>query len=119
MKINLVCKNCSLFQKTQDGFWVSCKSGDLEEKILPLIDDKNKKAFLSRKDSFLSTDWAQKNPNLAEIDSYYFLVSRDGNEILPFEPYLPYAGQWNADNPFTKIKTKNIENIMELNNILF
>lgn len=119
MKTSLAWKNCPLFKKPQDGFWVSCKRCDLDEKIIPFIDNKHKEEFLSRKDAFLSTDWALKNPLLAEIDSYYFLISRDGNEILPYEPYLPYAGQWNAYNPFTGIKTKNIENIMELNNIMF
>lgn len=114
MKAVLIWKDCWLFKKKQDGFWVQCPSSELEGKILPHILGEHKTSFLEGKEHFLSTEWATANPGLlVEPDSYYFIISRDGNEVQPTPPFFPYSSQWYV-NPFETIDIIIIDSINDL-----
>jgi hypothetical protein len=115
VKVVLLWKNCGLFKKKQDGYWVQCPSSELEDKILPQLSKEVRKQFLERKEHFLSTVWATKNPDLlVEPSSYYFMVSKDGKEIQPTDPYFPYSSQWNAYNPFESTTIKKIDSLSDI-----
>jgi len=115
MKTLLVWKDCTLFKKRQDGFWVQCPSSELEKKILPYLSREKKTEFLERKKHFLSTDWARANPGLlVEPGSYYFMIARDGTEVQPTDPFFPYSSQWNAYCPLKKIDIISIDSVDDL-----
>jgi hypothetical protein len=115
MKAVLVWKDCCLFKKRQDGFWIQCPSSELEEKILPHLSGKERTQFLERKEHFLSTEWATINPGLlVEPNSYYFMISMDGKEVEPTVPFFPYSSQWNAYCPLEDIDIINIDSINDL-----
>jgi hypothetical protein len=42
---------------------------------------------------------------------------KGSKSLLPEPWYFPYAGQWNDENPFRKIKEINIKNLNELADI--
>jgi len=114
MKAVLIWKDCSIFEKMQDGFWVQCPNSELEEKILPYLSGKQSTQFLERKKHFLSTEWATANPGLlVEPNSYYFMISRDGKEVQPTDPFFPYSSQWYV-NPLETIDIINIDSINDL-----
>jgi hypothetical protein len=115
MKAVLLWKDCSLFKKKQDGFWVQCPRSELEERILPHLSGEQKAQFLERKKHFLSTKWATRNPGLlVEPNSYYFLISRDGKEVQPTDPFFPYSSQWNGYCPLKDIDIISIYSINDL-----
>lgn len=119
MKAVLLWKDCNIFKKKQDGFWIQCPSSELEEKILPYLSGEHRTQFLKwRKERFLSTKWATINPGLlVEPDSYYFIISRDGKEVQPTDPFFPYSSQWNAYCPLEEIEIIKIDSINNLNTI--
>jgi hypothetical protein len=115
MKAVLLWKDCSLFNRKQDGFWVQCASSELEEKILPYLSGEHRARFLERREHFLSTEWATANSELlVKPNSYYFMVSRDGKEVQPTDPFFPYSSQWNAYCPLEEIRIVDIDSISDL-----
>ncbi|HOS46725.1 MAG TPA: hypothetical protein PLQ69_09635 [Paludibacter sp.] len=118
MKAVLIWKDCSLFQKEQDGFWIQCPRSELEEKVLPHLAGEQRTQFLDRKEYFLSTQWATRNPGLlVEPDSYYFIISRDGKEVQPTDSFFPYSSQWYGGCPLEEIDIIIIDSINDLNTI--
>ncbi len=115
MKAVLIWRNCSLFEVEQDGFWVQCPESDIEEIIMPFISDEQKQIFIKRKEYLLSTKWAKSNPGLlVEPHSYYFMISRDGKEIQPTDPFFPYSSQWNGYCPLERMDIKQIKSIADI-----
>jgi len=115
MKAILIWKDCWLFKEKQDGFWVQCPSSETGEKILPYLSMEQRTRFIERKEHFLSTKWATINPGLlVEPDSYYFMVSKDGKEIQPTDPFFPYSSQWNAFCPLKDMDIIKIGSIKDL-----
>jgi hypothetical protein len=115
MKAVLIWKGCDLFKEKQDGFWVQCPNSEVGEKILPHLSRKQRTRFFERKEHFLSTKWATINPGLlVEPDSYYFMVSKDGKEVQPTDPFFPYSSQWNAYCPLDDIDIIKIDSIKDL-----
>lgn len=115
MKAVLIWRDCTLFKGRQDGFWVQCPMSELSEKILPYLSLEQRVIFLERKGHFLSTKWAKANPDLlVETDSFYFMISRDGKEIQPTDPFFPYASQWNGYCPLEAIDIREIDSVKEL-----
>jgi len=116
MKAVLIWKNCDLFEKEQDGFWIQCPSSELDEKILPHLSGMHRTQFFDGgEERYLSTEWATINPGLlVEPDSYYFIVSRDGKEIQPTDPFFPYSSQWYGGCPLEEIDIMNIDSINDL-----
>jgi hypothetical protein len=45
------------------------------------------------------------------------LITRDQKVILPVSWYFPYAGQWNAYNPFLRINEIDIKDLGELSEV--
>ena len=81
---------------------------------------KNIRNAVNRKElnNFLSTQWARANPKLlVKPDSYYFMISRDGKEVQPKDPFFPYSSHWNAYCPLEEIKISVIESISDLKRI--
>jgi len=118
MKAMMIWKQCNHVNPVQDAFWIQCRTSELDEFILPFMDDQKKQDFIKRKHCLLTTDWAVRNPDLlVEQDSYCFLVSRDGRSIIPTEPYYPYGGQWNSWCPFRVIVPFTFDSIGDLASI--
>ncbi len=115
MRTDLLWKNCRLFSKNQIGYWVSCDSDEVKHLIYPLLTDQEKDKFDKDQEMYISTHWATKNPTLALKDRYYFLISQDVREILIFESFFPYAGQWNYGSPFEAIEEFIFSDLIELN----
>ena len=53
-----------------------------------------------------------------ETNNICFLITKDQKSLLPEPWYFPYAGQWNANNPFRKIKEIEIKNLDELADLI-
>ena len=119
MKAVLFWKGCHLFKNGQDGFWIQCPSSEIEEKILPHLSGEYRTQFLKwRNERFLSTEWATINPGLlVEPDSYYFIISKDGKEVQPTDPFFPYSSQWYGGCPLEEIDIISIDSINDLNTI--
>ena len=102
MRAILFWKDCWRFKPEQDAYWVECSEDEVNH-IIPLLDDAQE--WRDRRDIFHSSKFAHTNPQLGmQPDSYYFLISIDGKNAIPTPPYYPYAGQWNAYCPFSKIE---------------
>ncbi len=115
MKAVLIWRSCGLFKKRQDGFWVQCPDSMVEEKILPHLSGKHKADFLEQKERYLSTSWTTANPGLlVEPDSYYFMISRDGTEVLATVPFFPYSSQWDGYCPLEEIDIIAIGSVDDL-----
>jgi len=114
LRTDLLWRNCRLFKKIQNGYWVSCDQDEVKYLIYPLLTDQEKEKFNIDKHNYYSTRWATKNPTLALKYRYYFLISKDGKEILVNEPYFPYSGQWNNRSPFEVIEEFNFSDLLEL-----
>ncbi len=97
----------------KNAFWVGCTDEEVNKKILPLLNEIKESEEID-KISF------NRGPSTFEKDqdemifTNYFLISADGNDILSYQWSLPYAGQWNASNPFRIIAKTNITNLDEL-----
>lgn len=97
----------------KNAFWVGCTDEEVNKKILPLLNEvieseEIEKISFNRGPSTFEKDQDEM------IFTNYFLISADGNDILSYPWSLPYAGQWNASNPFRIITKTNITNLDEL-----
>ena len=109
---------CFVFIGKQDGFWVQCPAVELEEKIIPYLKEEDLESFNQGRLHYNSTEWVNINPNLiVKSDSYYFLVSRNGQEVIPTDPFYPYASQWDGYMYLQKMKQIKIDSIFELPSI--
>jgi hypothetical protein len=92
---------------------VECQANEIEKLILPLLN--YDAGWIEQKDRYLSSEFASKNPSLGlQTDCYYFLVAKDGSEIIPTEPYYPYSGQWGAYCPFGEMESKTFDSLEDL-----
>lgn len=97
----------------KNAFWVGCTDDEVNMKILPLLNgikenEEIEKISFNRGSSTFEKDQDEM------IFTNYFLISADATEILSYDWKLPYAGQWNASNPFRIITKTNITNLDEL-----
>ena len=97
----------------KNAFWVGCTDEEVNKKILPMLDD-IKKSKEIEKISFNRGPSTIKEDQDELIFTNYFLISADGKDILSYPWSLPYAGLWNASNPFRMITKTNITNLDEL-----
>ena len=103
----------SWINNEKDSFWVECTDEEVVDNILPLKSDKD---FL--KEIEFNRGPSEINKNLKEsIYTNFFLVSVDLTEILSFNWVYPYAGMWNAANPFEEIELVTFENLEQLESI--
>ncbi len=97
MKTLLRWKFCDRFKSTQDGYWVECTTEETKNHLVLLLDSRNLDRLNEMKGEYLSTSFATVNPKLKLTpDSYYFLVSKDGEEVIPTESNYPSSWQWNT-----------------------
>jgi len=104
MLVRLFCPNCNLVDddNAMDYFWVECTKEEASEHVFPM---------LSKHSQSESINWAKSEalePN-AEHD-YCYLVSSDLAHIIAKPAFFPFAGQWNAFNPF-----RNLPEIYDIN----
>lgn len=97
----------------KNAFWVGCTDEEVNKKIIPLLNDINESKELE-KISFNRGPCTFREDQDEIMFTNYFLISADGKEILSYPWSLPYAGQWNASNPFRMITKTNITNLDEL-----
>lgn len=103
----------SWINKDKDSFWVECTDQEVIDNILPLKSDAD---FL--KEIEFNRGSSRINENLNErIYTSFFLISVDLTEILSFNWVYPYAGMWNAGNPFEEIELVNFDNLEQLQGI--
>ena len=103
----------SWMNKDKDSFWVECTDQEVIDNILPLKSDAD---FL--KEIEFNRGPSKVNENLNEsIYTSFFLVSVDLTEILSFNWVYPYAGMWNAANPFEEIELVHFDSLEQLEGI--
>ena len=103
----------SWMNHNKDSFWVECTDQEVIDNILPLKSDAD---FL--KEIEFNRGHSEINKNLNErIYTNFFLVSVDLKEILSFNWVYPYAGMWNAANPFEEIEMVSFAKLEQLERI--
>jgi len=96
----------------KNAFWVACSDDEVISQIIPLLD--------GNKERQIETIKLNRGPNNLEENpdelgyNNFFLISADRTNIISYSWYMPYAGQWNASNPFRKIDMEVISNLNEL-----
>jgi len=119
LKIKLYWPNCDLYYKDiefngNDAFFLECTLEEAKEQLFNRLNEKQINQCMSTYDP-------EPNPKSLEFgvetNKICFLITQDQTLILP-EPWIfPYAGQWNAYNPFQKIKEIEIEDIGQLTDL--
>ena len=97
----------------KDFFWVGCTAAELQKNILPLISEQD---FLKQVEINKGSSKIPEYENEKEYE-YFFLISIDSAEILSFPWFFPYAGMWNAMNPFEPIGEHHFEKLSDLKKI--
>lgn len=112
MKTRLIWRK-SWMNENKDSFWVECTDQEVNDFILPIKSDLEfiKEIKINRGHSHIN-----KNQNEAVICNF-FLISKDVKFIKSFRWQYPYAGMWNASNPFEEINLFDFENLKELGSI--
>lgn len=120
MKIKLYWPNCNFGSRGMefngnDTLFLECS---LEEAKVQLFDHLTEEQI----DQCLRDYNPHPNPEQLEFgfetDKLCFLITKDQKVLLPEPWYFPYAGQWNAYNPFRKIKEIEIKDISELSDVI-
>lgn len=120
MKIKLYWPNCNFGHrgtefKGNDAFFLECSLEEAREQLFDRLTVEQIDYCLREYDS---------RPNQGqsafgiETDKICFLITKDQKVLLPEPWYFPYAGQWNAYNPFRKIKEIDISAVNELSDIV-
>ncbi len=115
MKIKLFWPNCNLHHNDVafngcDALFLECSLEEAKKHLFNRLTEKQISQCIRDYDP---------NPNLEslefgiETDKICFLITKDQRSLLPEPWYFPYAGQWNAYNPFQKIKEIEIKDISE------
>ncbi|HZJ79111.1 MAG TPA: hypothetical protein VFC69_00880 [Dysgonamonadaceae bacterium] len=109
MKTRLIWRE-SWMNNKKDSFWVECTDQEVVDNILPLKSDAD---FM--KEINFNREPSKINKNLNEaIYTNFFLVSVDLKNILSFNWVYPYAGMWNAANPFEEIEVADFDRLEQL-----
>lgn len=103
----------SWINNEKDSFWVECTDQEVTDNIMPLKSDAD---FL--KEIKFNRGPSEINKNLNErIYTNFFLISVDLKDILSFNWVYPYAGMWNAANPFEEIELVHFGKLEQLKRI--
>lgn len=109
MKTRLIWRE-SWMNNKKDSFWVECTDQEVVDNMLPLKSDAD---FM--KEINFNREPSKINKNLNEaIYTNFFLVSVDLKNILSFNWVYPYAGMWNAANPFEEIEVADFDRLEQL-----
>ena len=120
MKIKLYWPNCNLVVKDvefngEDAIFLECSIDEAKDHLFYRLTEDQVNQCLRDYDP---------NPNPGQLEygvetnKICFLITRNQRALLPEPWYFPYAGQWNAFNPFRKIKEIEINDISELSDII-
>lgn len=120
MKIKLYWPNCYLATKGvdfngADAIFLECSIDEAKEYILDRLSEEQVKICLREYDP---------HPNLGQLkygietNKICFLITRNQRILLPVSWRYPYAGQWNAYNPFLRINEIEIKDISELSEVI-
>jgi len=97
----------------KDSFWIECTDQEVNDNILSLKSDSDFLEEIKRNKGYSRIN---KNEN-ENIFCNFFLISTDLKEIQSFNWVYPYAGMWNACNPFEAIDVIDLNSLDELQNI--
>ncbi len=120
MKIKLYWPKCNLCFKDiefngNDALFLECSLEEAKEQLFHYLTD-------GQIDQCLRGYNPISNPGQFEFgietDKVCFLITKDQKLLLPEPWYFPYTGQWNAYNPFRKIKETEIKEIGELSDLV-
>lgn len=109
MKTRLIWRK-SWNNNNKDSFWIECTDQEVIENILPLKSDSD---FLEKIKENIGPSLINKNEN-EKIFCNFFLLSVDLKDIKSFNWVYPYAGMWNASNPFKEIDLIDFNNMEHL-----
>jgi hypothetical protein len=84
----------------ENAYWVEAGLEEFMDLIYPLLLGQEKEMIDRSADWFIEP----RTTDFAIEGHLYFLVNRDWSKTLIERAYLPYAGQWNASNPFFQSK---------------
>jgi hypothetical protein len=120
VKIKLYWPKCNLCFKDiefngNDALFLECSLEEAKEQLFHYLTD-------GQIDQCLRGYNPISNPGQFEFgietDKVCFLITKDQKLLLPEPWYFPYTGQWNAYNPFRKIKETEIKEIGELSDLV-
>ena len=112
MTTKIIWPKCRMMND-KNAFWVGCTDEEVDKKILPLLNEIKENEEIE-KISYNKGPSTFKEDQDEIMFTNYFLISADGKDILSYPWSLPYAGQWNASNPFRISAKTNITNLDEL-----
>jgi hypothetical protein len=110
MKVKLVWKDCNFLngEWSHDhkvtSYWVESEPGELDKIVAYAADPDRLRAEIEE--------------NKADNGNVYLLISADLKSIISLPVYYPYAGQWNAYNPFEEIPETEISDLKALSHLL-
>lgn len=100
----------SWMNNKKNSFWIECTDQEVIDHILPIKSDPE---FLEKINFNKGPSGINKNEN-ENIYCNFFLISVDLKDIGSFGWVYPYAGMWNAGNPFKMINVIDFDNLKEL-----
>ena len=100
----------SWYNNNKDSFWIECTDQEVVDNILPLKSDPN---FLEEMERNKGSSKINKNEN-ENVFCNFFLISTDLKDIKSANWVYPYAGMWNASNPFKEIEVIDFNNLEDL-----
>lgn len=112
MKSRLIWRK-SWNNNNKDSFWIECTDQEVIDNILPLKSDSN---FLEKIKENIGSSRINKNEN-EKVFCNFFLISVDLMNIESYNWVYPYAGMWNASNPFEVIEVIDFNNLEYLKGI--
>lgn len=120
MKIKVYWPNCKYYHKEidfsgNDALFLECSLEEAQEQLFDRLTE-------DQIDQCLLDYVPNANPDHLEsgieTNRICFLITKDQKTLLPEPWYFPYAGQWNANNPFRRIKEIEIKDIGELADLI-
>lgn len=112
MITKLIWPKCREMKNHENAFWVGCTDEEVTSHILPNLNG-NKDGAL---DAIKQNRGASKMEDDQTEGVYcnFFLISADGTNIISYSWSMPYAGMWNASNPFLIFGKHSITTLREL-----
>ena len=99
----------------EDALFLECNPEEVKEQLFDLLTENQIELCLRKYNP--CPDPMQLEFGI-ETNKICFLITKNRKVILPCSWYFPYSGQWNAYNPFRKIKEIEIKDINELSDII-
>lgn len=116
MLTRLVYPNCDsarhLGLPAIDAFWVEATPAEARRLVFPLL---TSEAQAEAREC--SRRLPRSGVRGCRTRPFCFLVARDLSFVLPFWPAFPFAGMWNAWNPFRAFPRRKIASLSELTTI--